>query len=138
MKLIDLLDKLDMLKTKIGELKSILVFEQSEALANSLYELIQEKQRLLVDIQRVNSSSSITIANTKVNVATAIIIRDTMAEKMNIITDLIKNPECKLDKLELQRQRDTIYAEYVVMEWAITANDLNVNINYKEDINYVG
>ena len=130
MRLTELLDKKSIINLKISELLSILETEQTEALASNLFDLIQERQRILLNIKQANEVGKLKIGDSEIDLGTAIIIRDTMREKMHVITSLISNKECELDKLKLQKQRDKIYSEYIVLAMEIDRIDLEVTLDY--------
>ena len=133
MQLIELVYKKDLIETKIKELCVILQSNHSDEIAEKLYGLLNEKQNITMQLHRVNITSKISIGSAEIDVASAITVRDTMLKKINIITSLINNLSCELDKLELQKQRDAIHAEYSILANEITKNDLMVSVDYKED-----
>jgi len=63
------------------------------------------------------------------DIATAIIIRDGIADKVSYTTELIDNPDSTLDKLELMKQRDRYFEEYTLIDMGIQKNDLNVTLS---------
>ena len=131
MRLTELLDRKAILNLKIRELAQILAGEQSNELANALFELIQEKQKILLNIKRANEVGKINIGESEIDLGTAVIIRDTMREKIDIITSIINSDSCKLDKLELQKQRDALYSDYILVAMEISRSDLEVTLDYK-------
>ena len=125
----EVVDKKHMVDRKISEIESVLQYNQSDLYAKALIALIEEKQSLLIDINAANSASFINIGNNNVPISTAIIIRDTILSKIKVLTGLIMNKDCMLDKVELQIQRDKYYDEYTLINMGIRRNDLQVNIN---------
>jgi hypothetical protein len=68
------------------------------------------------------------VGGTEISVSTVIIIRNTIKEKIDLLTSMIDNKDCNLDKIELQRQRDKYYSEYILLTMGINRNDLTVTI----------
>jgi hypothetical protein len=124
--LAELLLQKNVIKKKILELQDILYNTQTDILANELVELLEQKQSILINIHRANTASKLNIGGTKVDIATAVIIRDSIFEKITYLTDLIQNKDCSLDKLELMKQRDKYFEEHILISMGIQKNDLNV------------
>lgn len=113
---------------KIKELRDILQYDQSNDLAGELFALIELKQSKLLTIKSVNKISKITIGETEVDIDVAVKIRDTVKEKVSVLTSLISNEDCSLNKIELQAQRDKFYEEFIILSMGIEKNDLTVSI----------
>jgi hypothetical protein len=117
-----------MLKEKIVELKAIIYYDNSETITQELFVQLELLQAKKVNLSTINNQVKIDLGGKEVVVSTAVIIRDTMKEKMDILTALITNSGCKLNKLDLMKQRDGVYEEYALLSHKITANDLSVRI----------
>ena len=126
--LFELLTDKTMLNTKIDEIKSILKYEQNDNLAQELFALLELRQSKHLHILAANSISKLNVGGSEINIATAVTIRDTIKEKIDILTDMIINKDCNLDKIELQKQRDRYYGEYVLLSMGIKRNDLTVTV----------
>jgi hypothetical protein len=126
--LTEILLQKDVINKKISELQNILLNTQTENLASELVELLEKKQNALINIHRANTASHINIGGTKVDITTAVIIRDSIAEKISYLTALIQNQDCSLDKLELMKQRDKYFEEHILISMGIQKNDLNVTL----------
>lgn len=124
----EVLSKKKILDKKINEIKKILQTTQTEKLAKELYDLLDKRQSELLKIRAANTASKISIGGNEVSIDTAVIIRDTIKEKINVLTTLINNEECVLDKVELQNQRDVYYKDYILLVMGIERNDLQVRI----------
>jgi hypothetical protein len=118
-----------MIDTKIDEIKSILKYEQNDSLAQELFRLFELKQSKLLYISAANNTSKLNIGENEINITTALIIRKTIKEKIDILTDMINNKDCSLDKMELQKQRDRYYDEYILLSMGIKRNDLTITIS---------
>lgn len=117
-----------MLDKKIVELETILHHEATEAITQALLEAIDLRQTKLLSVYSVNHKSKINIGDTKVDINTAIIIRDTIQQKMDVLTNLINDHSCVLDKLELMEQRDQYNGQLVLLNIGILKNDLITEI----------
>lgn len=126
--LFELLTDKIMLDTKINEIKSILEYEQNDNIAQELFSLLELRQSKIINISTANSISRLNIGGNEINISTAIIIRKTIKEKMDILTAMINNKDSHLDKIELQRQRDRYHDEYVLLSMGIKKNDLTITI----------
>lgn len=127
--LFELLTDKTMIDIKISEIKSILKHEQKDSLAQELFRLFELKQSKLLYISAANNTSKLTIGENEINITTALIIRKTIKEKIDILTDMINNKDCCLDKMELQKQRDRYYDEYILLSMGIKRNDLTIIIS---------
>lgn len=116
------------LDQKIEELRGILKIHQTDALATKLMELLEQRQARRIHINASNEASNINLGGTEVSINVAVMIRDTIKEKMELLTDMINNPDCSLDKLELMNQRDKYFNEYVLIGMGIQRNDFNVKV----------
>jgi len=116
------------LDRKILEVKRFLQHEQTNALAQELFALLEMRQNKILNITAANNASTISIGGTEVSIATAIEIRVTIKEKIGVLTKLINSNECNLDKIELQSQRDKYYDEYTLLSMGIERNDLQVTV----------
>lgn len=116
------------LDKKIKEIKHILQKEQTDALTEELLSLLESRQRKMLNIEAANNASTIKLGATDVKISAAIQLRKTIKEKIDFLTSLITNDDCRLDKLELQKQRDKCYEEYIILTVGITRNDLEVTL----------
>lgn len=124
----EILAQKEMLDRKIKEIKDILKTHQTDALADELVKLLEQRQHTLINIHRANVASKLKLGGNDIDITTAVIIRDTIGEKVNYLTELIENPECTLDKLELMKQRDRHFEEYTLISMGVQRNDLNVTL----------
>lgn len=124
----DLIYEKKMLEKKIFELKKIMQYNTSETITQELFSQIELLQAKKVNINSVNNQIKINLADKEVTVSMAIIIRDTIKEKIDILTNLIEDKECRMDKLDLMGQRDSVYEEYTLLSHKIVSSDLNVKI----------
>lgn len=128
MRLKSLIYEKEMLKRKVSELKNIIKHDTTDSIANELFVQLELLQAKNININTINNQIKINLGGKDVDISTAVVLRDTTKEKINILTSLIIDNESKLDKIELIKQRDDIYEEYVLLSNEITLNDLNVKI----------
>lgn len=128
MRLANLVCEKRMLKRKIDELKIVLKHDNSEDIVQELFVQLELLQAKKVNLSTINNQVKINLGGKEVVVSTAIVIRDIMKEKMNVLTELIINNNCKLNKLELMKRRDDIYEEVTLLSNKILANDLSIKI----------
>jgi len=127
----ELMAQKEMIDRKIKELKGVLNYNQTDKLAEELFKLLELRQEKLLNIDAANNASSISIGGTTVTISMAVRLKNTIVYKLEVLTDLLENDSCSLDKLELQKQRDTYYEDYVLLDMAIERNDLNVELKEK-------
>lgn len=126
--LFELLTDKTMLDIKIEEIKSILKDEQNDNLAQELFALLELRQSKLLHISAANNMSKLNVGGSEISIDTAVTVRKTIKEKIDVLTDMIINKDCRLDKIELQKQRDRYYGEYVLLSMGIKRNDLTVMV----------
>ena len=124
----ELVTKKKIIDKKIKELETTLQSIQTEALAEKLYALLEIRQSYLIQIRTANAVSKINIGGKEITIDTAIIIKNTIKQKIDTLTSLINNKDCTLDVIELQKQRDQYYEDYILLSMGITRNDLQVKI----------
>ena len=116
-----------MLDTKISEVEGTLSREYTEYLAKEYIDMIDERQGMLININNANNKSTISISEKDVPVSVALIIRESILDKINIITSIINKSGCD-DIVGLQKQRDKFNDNYTLLDMAITNNDIGVSI----------
>lgn len=128
MRLRTLIYEKGILKRKVSELKNIIKYDATDTIAKELFAQLELLQAKNININTINNQIKIKLGGKEVGISTAVVLRDTTKEKINILTSLIVDNESKLDKVELIKQRDDIYEEYILLSNEITLSDLNVKI----------
>ena len=128
MRLRDLLHEKELLEKKIVELKNIMNYNAVDNIAQELFAQLELLQAKKININTINNQIKINLGGKEVDISTTVVLRNTAKEKIDILTSLITDNECKLDKLELMKQRDSIYEEYMLLSNEIMLSDLNVKI----------
>jgi hypothetical protein len=116
------------LDQKIDELKVAIARKPNDNLVQELLALIELRQARRLSIAAANNTSVIRLGETEVTINVAIEIRNTIKEKMDILTSMIANEDSGLDILTLQKQRDKYQREYSLITLGITNNDLKVTL----------
>jgi len=125
----ELLIRKRFLDKKIHELKAHLHRNfENDQLASLLFSVLDERQNVLIKIEDANTKRTITIGSTDVSVSTAVKVRKTLHLKIKVITDLLNDENCSLDPLLLIKQRDGFVDEIMILNKAITKNDLEVEV----------
>lgn len=128
MYLIELMAQKKMYDQKIREVRKLLEVRPSEDLAYELLDLLEIRQGKLISINRANEQSTLNLGGTDITITLAVMIRDTIKAKMDVLTSLINNPDNGLDKIKLLEQRDKHFNEYTLISMGVTKNDLNVKV----------
>lgn len=128
MHLIEVLDQKKIIDQKIDELKTILLSDPNpdDELAQRLINLLDLKQGKLMNINSANNQSKIKVGTVELSVANAVIIRDTIKEKIGLISQLIMSKDCGLDKVSLMDQRDKYFEEHTLINTCIIKSDTTV------------
>ena len=117
---------------KIAEVRRLLKIKPTDELAQEFMDLLEMRQAKCINIDAANSKSTINLGGTEVSISVAVMIRDTIKEKINILTELINDAESGLDKIKLLEQRDRHFNEYTLINMGIQRNDLNVTVGQEE------
>ena len=124
------LDEREMIKQKISELKAnaYKFTEHQNAVLSQLLSLFDQLQSINLVLNKINNNSVIEIAGTKLNLNTAVELRNTMKKKVDVMSELIALDDGDLDVLALMQQRDTLLEEYYTMDSAISQADWNIKL----------
>lgn len=117
-----------MIKKKIDELQLILCSSNNDTVLQELFVQLELLQSKKVNISNANNQIKISVGGKEIPISMAVVLRDTIRAKVDVLTSLITDEQCKLNKLDLMEQRDSLYDEYTVMSHVIDANDLTVKI----------
>lgn len=129
MRLRSLIYEKEMLKKKIVELKNIMRYNAVDSIAQELFSQLELLRAKKISLDTINNQIKINIGEKEVSISTVVVLRDAAKDKIDILTSLITNDECRLDKIELMKQRDAIYnEEYTLLSNEIMTSDLNVSI----------
>lgn len=91
--------------------------------------LLDKHRSHLILINRVNNETNISVAESKLSLANAIIILKTIEKKINILDSLIDKEDCVLDVLNLVRNRDQLLEEYTAISKEIQAQEWRIEID---------
>lgn len=128
MYLYELIEQNKMINKKIEEIKNMLISSPNDDLASEIQTLLDNKQTNLVKISIANNSSQVNVGQQTIKVVNAVIIRSTLKEKIDLLTELISS-DTNLDRLSLMTQRENYFKDYILMDMIIKNNDLNVQLD---------
>jgi hypothetical protein len=88
--------------------------EQTDKATKKLLELIDKHRSHLIMINKINNSIEVTIGESKVSLANAVLITQTMERKIELMNSLIDScdSDSVLDIFVLIEQRDKLLEEY--------------------------
>lgn len=129
MTLRDLIYKKQFVDIKISELKEMLAKYPNNDTASKLVEFLDERQKLSLKIHSANAQCMLTIGDNKLDLNSAVIIRDTIKRKVDIITSLINSDtDFEVDVFELMQQRDNFIDDYALLDMSIINMDINTKV----------
>ena len=133
----EILIKKDFIKHKIRESRDSLLSENISAddktkITKYLFELLDDYQSHLILINKINNEHIIDAAGTKVSVANAVILRDTIRIKMDVFSSYIElnmnSKTIKYDIVSINEQRDKLMGKYLLLTSAIYCHDWGTDI----------
>jgi len=127
------INELQILKTKLNNLKfyiknNPLTVEQIDIVLKHILKYVEDIQNIRLILNKINNKTTITIGTSQIDVNTAVIIRDTIDNKIKLIDDLfIISSGC--DTSELLSQRDSLQAEFNSIDNAIQITDWRIQLD---------
>lgn len=129
MVLAEILIEKNNLENKIKQLEAYLdkvaaaSAEQTNTATKRLLELIDRHRSHLIMINKINNSIEVTIGGSKINLASAVLIADTMKRKIELVDRLIDkcDGDAVLDFFDLIEQRDKLLEEYTLISNSLKA-----------------
>lgn len=129
MTLRDLIYKKQFVDVKISELKKMLERYPNNETAATLVNLLEERQKFSLQIHSANAQCVLTIGESKLDLNSAIIVRDTIKSKIDIITSIINSDtDYEVDVIELMQQRDNFIDDYTLLDMSIINMDINTKV----------
>ena len=135
MVLAEVLIEMNSLKQKISQLEEYLhrTAGQDATLADKattkLLELLDKHRSHLILINKVNNSIDVSIGGSKVSLANAILITQTMKRKIDLLNSLIESDYCVLDVFSLIEQRDLLLEEYATISNGLKAIEWGTKVD---------
>lgn len=127
------LDKKELIKLKIKELRDSLLVNtniaKSDEIVKVLLDYIDVLQNINLIINKVNQQTIINIGDSSITVAVAIEIRKAIKTKISVITSLMATDNKVLDILILLKQRDDLIEEYNGINNTIRIADWSVKLD---------
>lgn len=105
--------------------------EQTDKAVRKLLELLDKHRSHLILLNRINNETEVTIGDSKVSLANAILIIKTMEKKIELLDDLIDNcaENSVLDIFNLMEQRDKLLEECTLISNNVTALEWSVEVD---------
>lgn len=123
------------IKNKIKQLKNYLdraatiSTESANEATSKLLDLIDKYRSHLILINKINNSTEVKIGDSKVSLANAILIIDTIKRKVDLLNSLIDNEESVLHVFSLMNNRDRLFAEYTVISNELKAIEWGIEVD---------
>lgn len=126
------LDELRILKQKSDELRFSILRSSNEAekdsLVKALLKCMDDIQNIKLILSKVNNQTSMAIGQSKIDITTAVIIRDNLDAKIKLISNIITG-DSALNILTLMEQRDALLVEYNSINKTIRLTDWSVTLD---------
>ena len=122
------------LKRKISQLEDYLHrtagqdAELADEATTKLLDLLDKHRSHLILVNRVNNELQVSIGDSTVSLANAILITKTMKRKVDLLDSLIET-ESLLDVFSLINQRDKLLEEYTTISNGLKAIEWSTNID---------
>jgi hypothetical protein len=123
----------DDIKKRIEELEFYIGLIDSDSemytsTLNTIFELIDKFQSYFILITRHNNNTKLKVGDAEVTIQDAVILRKTVEDKMNILTNIINKPDSGINVLGIMEQRDKLMEEYILLNSAIEKSDRSSEI----------
>jgi hypothetical protein len=119
------------LKLQIDELKKFLLTEEASGninkTTNTTFELEDKLQQYIVALSISNNETMIQVGKSKINIATAVMLKNTTQKKINVLTELIEN-NINIDIFNLMEQRNIFFEEHMLLDKTIKESDWKVEL----------
>ena len=129
--LYELLRQKELLDLNIDEIEDKLCSEFDKKLYDEYMRLVDVRQNKVINIVSANTKSSITVSGTEIPISIAIVLRNGLYSKIELISKMISRVSDTELILELNKVRNKLHSEYSLLDMAITHNDIGVSIGEK-------
>ena len=135
MVLAEVLIEMKNLRLKISQLEDYLhrTAGQDVALADKatikLLDLLDKHRSHLILLNKLNNNIEVTIGDSTVSLANAILITKTMKRKIELLNSLIETEDSVLDIFSLIEQRDKLLEEYMAISNGLIALEWRTKID---------
>jgi len=125
------------LKQKIQQLEKYLCTaatqngELADKATSKLLDLLDKHRSHLILINKANNTVTVTIGDSSVSLANALLIADTLMRKIELLDSLIENEHCVLDIFSLIDQRDKLLIEYTTISNSLKVKEWSTKIDQK-------
>jgi len=94
-----------------------------------LLSLLDKHRSHLILINRVNNEVTVSVGDSQLSLANAIIILNTINEKISMLDSLIESDNCVLDIVDVMEQRDKLLDEYTAISKEIQYQEWRIEID---------
>ena len=137
MVLAEVLIEKNILDEKIKEMRRYLFrmvsvsAEEADKATKRLIELIDKHRSHLILINKVNNSIEVTIGDSKISLANALLISQTMDRKIDLLNELINDcdEDTVLNIFSLIDQRDKLLDEYILISNQLEAIEWGTEVD---------
>jgi hypothetical protein len=135
MVLSEVLIEMKSLKEKINQLVGYINRSASSNFSNTdkatikLLDLLDKYRSHLILVNKINNEVVVSIGESELSLANAIIILKTIKSKIGILNSLIDKEDCILDITPLIDQRDNLLDEYIAISKEIKSQEWSISID---------
>jgi hypothetical protein len=114
----EILNEMENLRFKIDQLESLFFksaktdSDKANELIKKLFELVDKYRSHLILINKINNEKEIKIGESKLNLANAVLLKNTLKYKIDILNRLISDDTSYTDIQSLIDNREKFYVEY--------------------------
>jgi hypothetical protein len=129
----EVLQEKENLEFKISQLEGLFFkvakidSDKANELIKKLFDLLDKYRSHLILLNKINNKEEIEIGGSKINLANAVLLRETLEQKIEILNKLILEESSYTDVTSLIENRDKFYVEYKTIsnelksfEWRMT------------------
>ena len=102
--------------------------ETTDRAMKKLLSLLDKHRSHLILLNKINNETEISVGDSQLSLANAIIILKTINSKIAMLDSLIDNEDCALDIIDLMEQRDKLLEEYTVISKEIKYQEWRIDI----------
>ncbi len=102
--------------------------ETTDRAMKKLLSLLDKHRSHLILLNKINNETEISVGDSQLSLANAIIILKTINSKIAMLDSLIDNKDCALDIIDLMEQRDKLLEEYTVISKEIKYQEWRIDI----------
>lgn len=131
----EVLQEKDNLEFKIKQLEELFFkvaksdSDKANELIKKLFDLLDKYRSHLILINKINNEQEIVIGGSKINIANAVLLRDTLEKKIEVLNRLIMEETSYTDITSLIENRDKFYIEYKMISSELKSFEWRMKID---------